>query len=91
MALVKMLKTAAGPNGTFIVGQTVELDDDTALAFADAGAAQLLSTPTPRTKVVERAVVMPPESAVATPQRRGPPARTRTAISPPRAPDPIGE
>src|SRR4051794_11162041 len=40
MIRVRMLKTAAGPDGPCPQGAIVELDADTALAFVEAGAAE---------------------------------------------------
>lgn len=89
MARIKMLKTACGPMGSFTVNQIAEVDDDTALAWAEAGAATILSTPTP--PQVERAVVTPPETATAKPQRSRKSAPTRSATAPPRDPGAVTE
>lgn len=51
MIRVRMLKTAAGPFGSFAAGSTPELDADTALAFIEAGAAEAFA---PRSKKVEK-------------------------------------
>src|SRR4051812_11149459 len=51
MIRVHMLKTAAGPAGSFSAGSTPELDADTALAFIEAGAAEAF---VPRSKKAEK-------------------------------------
>ncbi len=45
MPLVKMLKTAAGPLGTFISGSRAHVDDETAEAWIAAGAAEAVEAP----------------------------------------------
>lgn len=77
MARVKMLKTACGPMGSFLAGKEYEITDDLALSFADAGAVTLLDDPKPQPalKVIERAVVVPPETSTAPVQR--PPTKRR--------------
>jgi hypothetical protein len=40
MIRLRMLKTAAGPLGSFAAGSVVELDEDAALAFVESGAAE---------------------------------------------------
>ncbi len=52
MIRVRMLKTAAGPGGSFEPNSTPELDEDTALAFIEAGAAETY-TPARKKQAVE--------------------------------------
>lgn len=47
MPLVKMLKTAAGPNGTFIAGSRAHLDDETAAAWIAVGSAEAIEEGAP--------------------------------------------
>lgn len=68
MARVKMLKTAAGPLGSFMAGAQYEVADDTALAWAEAGACTLLHD------LVEVATRPPVENAA---RRVVPPTRKR--------------
>lgn len=75
MARVKMLATAAGPNGSHGKGAVYDLPDDLALAYVEAGAATLLGDPVakasaPQSPIVERAVVVPPETTLAPNQSR---------------------
>lgn len=73
MASVKMLKTAAGPLGTFIVGQIVNVPDDVALAWAECGSCVLLDEP----KVVEVATRPLAENAAL---RVTPPTKKRRGV-----------
>lgn len=64
-----MLSTAAGPKGTFQKGSIVRLDDETAHAWVQSGAATYVEKPKPRAvdkvREVEEATVTAPERAVA--------------------------
>lgn len=72
---VRMLTTAAGPDGVLLAGSTVDLPDDQALSFLRGGYAEAVLTasapqPTPEPEpVLEQAVEEKPE-------RRKPKART---------------
>lgn len=64
---VKMLTTAAGPDGVFLAGQVVDVDDRLAKAFIAGGYAEYLEEP----KQVESTTLEAPEKAVMpTPRRR---------------------
>lgn len=56
---VKMLTTAAGPEGVFPAGQVVDVDEKLAKAFIAGGYAEVVDKP-----IVESAVIEPPEKAV---------------------------
>jgi hypothetical protein len=58
MIRVRMLKSAAGPNGSFPVHTTPLLDEDTALAFLEAGAAETFVPATKREKAAARPPVV---------------------------------
>ena len=64
---IKMLTTAAGPDGVYLAGQVVNVNDKLAEAFIAGGYAERLET----SKQVESATLETPKKAVMTePKRR---------------------
>jgi len=57
---VKMLTTAASPDGVFLAGQVVDVDEKLAKAFITGGYAEAVDKP----KTPETAAIEPPEKAV---------------------------
>lgn len=57
---VKMLTTAAGPDGVFPAGQVADIDEKLAKAFVAGGYAEAVDKP----KTPESAAIEPPEKAV---------------------------
>ncbi len=60
---VKMLATAAGPNGVFPAGQVVDVDEILAKAFIAGGYAESVDKATDKPGP-ESAAIEPPEKAV---------------------------
>ena len=74
---IKMLKTAAGPGGTFSLGQAADVDPDLAAEWVKCGAASYIDAPQPAivrelAQEIEVAAVEPEEKAVLSykPRRR---------------------
>lgn len=57
---VKMLTTAAGPDGVFLAGQVVDVKDELGKAFVAGGYAEAVD----KLRPVESAAIEPPEKAV---------------------------
>jgi len=62
---VKMLTTAAGPDGVWMAGQVIDLSDDIAKVFVEEGYAEVIQIPKPKAvPVIETAAIEQPEKAV---------------------------
>jgi len=67
---IRMVKTAAGPHGTYLSGSTYEVADDLAAVFFSDRAAVPVRGP-----VVERAVIAPAPVETTVARKRGRPRK----------------
>jgi len=70
MKKVKLLTTMAGPEGCFVPGQVIDVDEKKAKELISGGYAEAVEEKTVKPAEAEAAAIEPPEKAVKKPPRR---------------------